>query len=130
MSRFQVSGLYVVVGGAMPPAAVLLGIGEVKLFDDRERVCGREKALHETFGNLCDYAFHANDASLGYLMESAGRDGLPYAEELAALAARIVTGKPIGRDDGGQRAKLVPVIPRKPSPSGRVFEPATVAATR
>ena len=84
------------VGYAMPPVAILLGEDAVKLFEDRERVSSREQALRITFGNLCEYAFQATDAMLAYLMEHAARDNLPHADELAAIASKIVLGKPLG----------------------------------
>lgn len=122
MSRLQVVGMYVVVGGMMPPAAILLGDGAVRLFNDRQKVCGSEKAIRETFGSLCDYAFPANDAMLGYLMENSQKDGLPYPDELAAMAAAIVLGKPLnnGKDlsEGGLKVVGGSTPPRKPRPGG------------
>jgi hypothetical protein len=54
-------------------------------------------------------------------MECAQRDGLPHADALAAMAARIATGKPVGGDsDGGTKVPRVPIAPRKPSPAGKV----------
>jgi hypothetical protein len=108
----------------MPPALYLLDTGASALLDDRCRVAGRESALRYTFGQLAEYAFSVTDAMLCYLMERAAADMLPHAEALAALAAAVATGKPVGNgkdySDGGQGAALVPVQPRKPSPAGRV----------
>lgn len=123
MSRLQVVGLYIAVGGAMPPAAVLLSEGEQRLFSDRERVCGRALALQATFGALCDFAFPANDGCLGYLMENALKDRLPFPEELAALASCIVLGKPIGQgkdysEGGGLKVTAGSPVPQRPRPGG------------
>lgn len=135
MSRLSVVGLYVAVGGGMPPVAVLLAAGTVRLFEDRERVVGRDKALQATFGQLCEYAFPANDGALTYLMEHAVSDALPYGDELAALAAKIILGKPLGdgKDltEGGLKVRANP-LPVKPRPGGiakRVQELADPAYT-
>lgn len=122
MSLAAVNGLYITVGGAMPPAVVLLAEGAVKLFEDRERIVGREKALQATFGQLCEYAFPATLPVLNYLMEHAERDGLPHAGELQQRASAIVRGKPWskGRDltEGGQPAVNPNPVPVKPRGGG------------
>jgi hypothetical protein len=106
----------------MPPAVVLLAESGVKLFEDRERIVGRDKALQATFGQLCEYAFPATLPVLNYLMEHAERDALPHAGALMTLAAAIILGKPWskGKDltEGGQPAKIPNPKPVKPRPGG------------
>lgn len=122
----RLAGVYVVVGAMMPPAVMLLGDSAIKLFNDRHRVAGREAALHSTFGNLCEYAFQATDEMLAYLMEHATRDNLPHADELAAIASKIVLGKPLGNGkdyfEGGLKVVGSKDPPRKPSPGGATFQ--------
>lgn len=118
----RLAGVYIVVGGMMPPAVMLLGDSAIELFDARQRVAGREAAIATTFGSLAEYAFAATDAMLSYLMERAVEDGLPFADELAAVASKIVLGKPIGngRDyfEGGLKVVGSKTPPRKPQPGG------------
>jgi hypothetical protein len=128
------AGVYVVVGGAYPPAAIILTRDAIALFNDRVRV-QREAALIATFGMGAEYAFPANDAMMSYLIERAVSDALPYAAELVQIAVAIVTGKAIGSgkdysdSNGGSRVPAVPTKPRQPSPAGRAKVPSVVGSS-
>jgi hypothetical protein len=121
-----ISGQFIIVGSTTLPAVILLDAGALALLNDRERVAGRERALQYTFGNDINSAFPVTWGMLAYLMEHAVRDNLQHANQLAAIAAAIATGKPIGNgqdysDRGGQRIEARSRVPRKPAPAGGTF---------
>lgn len=124
---------YIVAGCDMEPQLHVLTAGQAKYLSDVTRVAGWDKARGALFGNGAELALLVNDAMLCYLMERAQADGLPHAALLAAMAAAIATGKPAGdggkHGEGGQRAALQPVAPRKPRPGGANFVPQPAAAS-
>lgn len=108
-------GCYVLIGNS-PPVAVLLSIGQDKLYSDRCSVSGMAKANTCTFGADVASAVPCSAEAMEFI--ALNYQGL-HADAVKAMCARIALGLPIGGDtdssglDGGTR------IPRVQGPKGK-----------
>lgn len=130
----DIGGRVILVGAMMPPEVRLLSDGARTIYDARCKVVGCDKARAYQFGALCDYVFPCNWAMLNYLLERAHADGLPFPDELAAVASAIALGKPIGngRDyfEGGEAVTNPTPAPRKPRGGGATVGSVPAATAR
>lgn len=107
---------FVVFGETQPPIVKLLSDSAVALFDQRESVSDRAKAIVATFGSGYEYALPA--WSKECMEQVALRYVGPYQRELRYICAAIALGKPYSQDGDNSGGPKIVQKPIKPTPRG------------